>query len=115
VRRALDVLRSILVVPDEAPAAGAKLQELCAQMQAGRSATDAAGAVAALRQVGMSSNGRGFFVDHRRRSASSTRNFRVSGMSPSALSARRRFGANSDEDQLLPSREDWTTRFPSRV
>ena len=37
-RRALDVLRVVLAVPDDASAAWAKLLELCAQMRSDRSA-----------------------------------------------------------------------------
>lgn len=52
-RRALDLLRTVLAVPDDAPAAWAKLLELCAQMRADRSATNFSGLVRVLRQAGI--------------------------------------------------------------
>lgn len=55
-RRALDILRTVLAVPNEASAAWAKLLELCAQMRADRSAADFPGLVRALRQAGIGLN-----------------------------------------------------------
>ncbi len=55
-RRALDILRTALAVRTEAPAAWAKLLELCAQMRADRSAADFTGLVRALRQAGIGLN-----------------------------------------------------------
>ena len=55
-RRALDLLRGVLAVPDDAPAAWAKLLELCAQMRADRSATNFNGLVLVLRQAGIALN-----------------------------------------------------------
>ncbi len=55
-RRALDLLRGVLAVPDDAPAAWAKLLELCAQMRADRSATNFNGLVRVLRQTGIALN-----------------------------------------------------------
>ena len=55
-RRALDLLRTVLAVPDDASAAWAKLLELCAQMRADRSAANFSGLVRALRQAGIALN-----------------------------------------------------------
>ena len=52
-RRALDVLRAVLGVPDDAPAAWAKLLELCAQMRSDRSAANLDSVARALRQAGI--------------------------------------------------------------
>lgn len=55
-RRALDVLRVVLAVPDDASAAWAKLLELCAQMRSDRSAANFNALVRALRQAGIALN-----------------------------------------------------------
>ena len=55
-RRALDLLRTVLAAPDDAPAAWAKLLELCAQMRADRSATNFNGLLRMLRQVRIALN-----------------------------------------------------------
>jgi hypothetical protein len=55
-RRALDLLRTVLAVPDDAPAAWAKLLELCAQMRADRSAINVSGLLRMLRQIGIALN-----------------------------------------------------------